>query len=163
VELVDYTDADLALSIELEADPQVMTELGGPRPVESIERVHPRRVMPTADGGMYLKVMPDGSDEAAGTIGVWWSEWNGEELWELGWMLRPRYHGRGMGSEALGMLIDRIRPEPRFDVVHAFPGVTNAPSNGLCRKFGFELLGSGEVEFAGRPLTVNHWALRTGA
>jgi hypothetical protein len=34
-----------------------------------------------------------------------------------------------------------MRAEPKFTHVHAFPGVTNAPSNALCRKLGFENLG----------------------
>jgi RimJ/RimL family protein N-acetyltransferase len=163
MELVNYTDEDLALSVALETDPVVMAELGGPRSLESIEKVHPRRVAPSADGGMWLNVVLEDEPEPVGSIGIWWSEWQDEELWEVGWMLRPQFHGRGLGSEALGMLIERLREDPRFDVVHAFPGATNAPSNALCRKFGFELLDGGEVEFAGRPLTVNHWALRTDA
>ena len=77
-------------------------------------------------------------------------------------MLLPQFHGRGLGSEALGMLIERLRAEPNSTPSTRSRGVTNAPSNGLCRKFGFELVDSGEVEFAGRPLNVNHWALRTG-
>ena len=161
MELVDYTDDDLALSIALETDPVVMAELGGPRSLESIEKVHPRRVSPPADGGMWLNIVLEDEPEPAGSIGVWWSEWEGTELWEVGWMLRPQFHGRGLGSRALGMLIERVRSDAKYDVVHAFPGVTNAPSNGLCRKFGFELVGSAEVEFAGRPLAVNHWVLRT--
>jgi RimJ/RimL family protein N-acetyltransferase len=163
MELVDYTDADLELSIALETDPVVMAELGGPRSLESIEKVHPRRVSPSADGGMWLKVMLPDEDEPVGSIGVWRSDWEDEELWEVGWMLLARFHGRGLGSEALGMLIERLRASPTFDLVHAFPGATNAPSNGLCRKFGFELVGGAEVEFAGRPLTVNHWVLDTRA
>ena len=46
-----------------------------------------------------------------------------------------------------------------IDAIHAFPGVANGPSNGLCRKFGFELLEEREIEFLGRPLRVNHWVL----
>ena len=165
MELVDYTDDDLALSIALESDPEVMAELGGPRPRESIERAHGRRIAGAlADGGLWLKILPDGSTDAAGALGVWRSKWREEEVWEVGWMLLPRFHGRGLGSEALAMLIERLRAEPRFDLVHAFPGVTNAPSNGLCRRFGFELVERDEVEFVGRPLEVNHWrlALREG-
>ena len=72
MKLVDYTDEDLALSIAMETDPIVMAELGGPRPIESIEKVHPRRVSPTADGGMWLNIVPDDESEPAGSIGVWW-------------------------------------------------------------------------------------------
>jgi hypothetical protein len=31
--------------------------------------------------------------------------------------------------------------------MHAFPNVDNAPSNAICRKFGFELLEACEFEF----------------
>jgi RimJ/RimL family protein N-acetyltransferase len=120
-------------------------------------------VAPSADGGMWLNIVLEPDGPPVGSLGVWWGDWQDEELWEVGWMLLPRFHGRGLGSEALGMLIERLRASPKFDVVHAFPGVTNRPSNGLCRKFGFELVDSDEIEFADRPLTVNHWALRTDA
>jgi RimJ/RimL family protein N-acetyltransferase len=163
MELLDYTDADLALSVALETDAEVMAELGGPRSLEAIERVHPKRVAPLAGGGLWLKIVPDGMSEAVGTLGVWRSQWRDEDLWEVGWMLLPAFHGRGLASEALGLLIERLRAEPRFDVVHAFPGVTNAPSNALCAKFGFELVERGEVEFDGRPLVCNHWTLRVAS
>ncbi len=160
MELVDYTDADLPLSVALESDPVVMAELGGPRPRDQIERAHRGRVAGAlADGGMWLKILPQAAAEPVGALGVWRSEFEGEELWEVGWMLLADFHGRGLGSEALGMLIERIRAEPQFELVHAFPGATNAASNGLCEKFGFQLQGESEVEFSGRPLRVNHWTL----
>ena len=68
MELVDYTDDDLPLSIALETDPVVMAELGGPRSLESIERVHPRRVSPSADRGMWLNVVLE--DEPAWRVFV---------------------------------------------------------------------------------------------
>ena len=110
MKLVDYTDDDLPLSIAgSETDPVVMAELGGPRSLESIERVHPRRVSPSADRGMWLDVVLEDEPEPVGSIGVWWSDWQGEELWEVGWMLRPQFHGRGLCSTALEMLIERLR------------------------------------------------------
>jgi RimJ/RimL family protein N-acetyltransferase len=157
MELLPYLDEDLALSLALETDPEVMRELGGPRDREGIEAVHPKRVK--GAGGPWLKIVPEPGGEAAGAIGIWESEWEGETVHEAGWMLLPAYHGRGLGSEALGLLLDRARDDPRFERVHAFPGVTNGPSNGLCRKFGFELLGESTVEFAGSELRINHWCL----
>jgi hypothetical protein len=42
----------------------------------------------------------------------------------------------------------------------AFPNVDNAPSNAICRKLGFELLGAFEFEFPkGQRLTCNDWRL----
>jgi hypothetical protein len=43
--------------------------------------------------------------------------------------------------------------------VHAFPGVTNAPSNGICRSLGFTFLGELDVDFAGRIIETNHWVI----
>ena len=43
--------------------------------------------------------------------------------------------------------------------MHAFPGATNAPSNGICRTLGFSLLGQRDVDFAGRVLHTNHWRI----
>ena len=160
LELVDYTDADLPLSVALESDPVVMADLGGPRPLDQIERAHRGRIAGGAGGGgMWLKIVPQGAGGPIGALGVWRSEFEGEETWEVGWMLLAEFHGRGLGSEALGLLIERMRAEPRFELVHAFPGATNAASNGLCEKFGFQLQGESEVEFSGRQLRVNHWSL----
>jgi len=161
VRLVDYTDDDLGFSIRIETDPRVMTELGGPRTVEAIERVHPKRVAQNRDDGIWQKIVTD-EDEDAGQIGVWCSEHDGEEIWEVGWMLLADFHGRGLGSAALAELIERMRAAGVYDVVHAFPGVTNGPSNGLCRKFGFELLGELELDFRGATLRANHWRLALG-
>jgi hypothetical protein len=43
--------------------------------------------------------------------------------------------------------------------VHAFPGVTNAPSNGICRSLGFRFVEEREVIFAGLALRANHWII----
>lgn len=157
--LVDYTDADLGFSVEIETDPVVMAELGGPRSVGAIERVHPKRVIADPADGLWQKIVTD-EGEDAGQIGVWRSEHAGEEVWEAGWMLLARFHGRGLGSQALGAVLARLRELGTYDAIHAFPGVTNGPSNGLCRKFGFELLGEIEGDFRGAPFRANHWFLR---
>ena len=157
--LVDYTDDDLAFSVALETDPEVMAHLGGPRPLADIERVHPKRVVTDPARGMWLKVLTDAGDEA-GQIGVWRAEHGGEEVWEVGWMLHTSFHGRGLGSAALGELIERMRDAGIYDVVHAYPGADNGPSNGLCRKFGFELVGEIDEEFRGVRFVGNHWVLR---
>jgi RimJ/RimL family protein N-acetyltransferase len=74
-------------------------------------------------------------------------------------MVLPEHQGRGIASAALGLLIERARAEPRFTSIHAFPPVTNAPSNALCRKAGFTLAEEMDFVYAGRTLRCNHWAL----
>jgi RimJ/RimL family protein N-acetyltransferase len=160
VDLVPYGESDLWLTEALELDPDVMRELGGPRPKEELPPVHERRVAANVDGdGWWLKVVPGPGDEPAGAIGIWPSEFQGAATYEVGWMLLPAFQGRGLASAALAILIDRARADGRFDTIHAFPGVSNGPSNALCRKFGFQLLEEDEVKFRDQTLRVNHWVL----
>jgi RimJ/RimL family protein N-acetyltransferase len=160
VELVTYTDADLALTEALECDPRMMGELGGPIDKAEIPAVHRKRLSGIANGDTWwLKIVPEPSGPPAGTIGIWPSEWNDRKIHEIGWMVLPEFQGRGVATGALEAILSRARAEPRLERVHAFPGVTNAPSNALCRKFGFSRTEQTEVKFRDRPLRVNHWEL----
>lgn len=64
-----------------------------------------------------------------------------------------------MGKAATAALIERARADGRWGAIHAYPGVTNAPSNGICRSLGFRLLGTAEIDFEDRSITANHWRL----
>jgi RimJ/RimL family protein N-acetyltransferase len=159
--LEPYEDADFELTVALETDPEVMRELGGPRPLDALAGVHRRRAAPDGPGDRWLKIVPEPGGPAAGTIGVWPSEWRGEPAHEVGWMVLPRFQGRGLASDALRELIGLLRADGRPEEVHAFPGTANAPSNALCRSAGFDLVERGAaVSFAGRELHCNHWVLR---
>ena len=160
MELVTYTDADLPLTEALECDPVVMSELGGPIPKADIPGVHRRRLDSHAGGDWWFKIVLEPSGPAVGAIGIWTTEWRGRQIHEAGWMLLPSFHGRGLAGMALEQLLLRARAESRFESVHAFPAVSNAPSNGLCRKFDFTMLETCDVEYAGRALRCNHWELR---
>ena len=117
--------------------------------------VHRRR----AQDDWYLKIAPELGGPPAGTIGIWDSELHGTPIHEVGWMVLPAFQGRGIATRALGLLIQRARSEPRFERIHAFPGVSNTPSNALCRKFGSELTGEEDFQFRNRTLRCNHWEL----
>jgi RimJ/RimL family protein N-acetyltransferase len=159
MELVTYTDADLALTAAVETDPVVMKELGGPRLPADIPEIHRRRLEGIANGDWWLKIVPEPQGPAAGTIGIWPATWQGREIHETGWTLLPAFQGQGLASAALELLLARARPDPRFSSLHAFPGISNGPSNGLCRKFGFTKLEACDIEYAGRVLRCNHWEL----
>jgi RimJ/RimL family protein N-acetyltransferase len=160
VELLPYTDEHLALTEALELDPEMMRELGGPADPVGVQSAHRRRVEGVANGDTwFVVIVPEPSSPPAGTIGIWESTFQGEPIHEVGWMVLTEFQGRGIASEALGLILERARGEPRFERIHAFPGVTNAPSNALCRKFGFILTEQSEVKFRDRPLHVNHWEL----
>ena len=159
MELLPYTDEHRGLTEALELDPEVMRELGGPADPADMERVHRMRVETVARGEWYFVIVPEPSGPAVGAIGIWNSTIAGGTIQEVGWMVLPEFQGRGIASEALGLLITRARSDPSYTRIHAFPGVTNAPSNALCRKSGFTLTEESQVEFRGRPLKVNHWEL----
>jgi RimJ/RimL family protein N-acetyltransferase len=132
-----------------------MRELGGPVARSELARIHRRRL----NDPWWFKIVPEPRGPAAGTIGIWETEHHGSQIHETGWMVLPEFQGRGIASAALKLLIERARAEPRFGAMHAFPAVTNAPSNALCRKHGFSLLEEAEFEFRGYPLRCNHWVL----
>lgn len=160
MELVPYTDDDMWLTEALETDPRVMAELGGPWPVEEISQIHRRRLEHIADGAWYFMIVPHPDEQAVGGITIWRSEWGDEPISEVGWTVLPEHQGRGYATVALRLLLERAQSDRRWGDIHAFPGLTNAASNALCRKFGFELLGEVEVDYGGRVLACNHWVLR---
>lgn len=154
-----YADEDMWLTEAMECDPQVMAHLGGPLTPADIPPIHKRRVVHTDDPGGYFVIIPDESTGAVGTVGIWPLDWNGTTIYETGWMLLPAFQGRTIASEALAMVLDSAKADPRIDAVHAFPNVENPASNAICRKFGFELLGRADGGYRGEPFETNHWRL----
>jgi RimJ/RimL family protein N-acetyltransferase len=163
VELAPYSEEHFELTKALECDPEVMRELGGPADPDDIPRVHRMRVESVANGEWWFVIVPEPSGPPAGTIGIWESTLKEQPMHEIGWMVLPEFQGRGIASEALLTIIDRARSNPGYSRIHAFPGVTNAPSNALCRGARFTHVEETEVHFRDRPLRVNHWELDVSA
>jgi RimJ/RimL family protein N-acetyltransferase len=163
MELVPYTDADILLTEALETDERVMAELGGPWPIDAIARIHERRLESIARGTWWFTIVPEPGARPVGMLGIFGSESDGEAISEAGWSVLPEHQGRGYASGALRLLLQRAREDSRWGAIHAFPGVTNGPSNALCRKFGFALVGEETVDYGGRSLRCNHWVLEPSA
>ncbi len=163
MELRDITMGDLPLYRELLTDPGTMAELGGPLQAEAPKL---RGIVEAVEAGRirYVVILPDGpTGEAAGTVCIWDHDQDGQTISEIGWMVLPAFQGRGLASQAVRVLLDRARAERRWHVIHAFPGVTNDPSNAICRKLGFTLREEREIAYAGRALRANHWVLNLEA
>lgn len=152
---------DLPLYEGLVTDPVTMSELGGPLPREGLSDKL-RGIVEDVEAGRvwYSVIVPDGRPAvAAGTVCIWSHDWEGQPLNEIGWMVLPSFQGRGLATAAVRSLLDRARAQERWDLIHAFPGITNGASNAICRKTGFSLIGERDIEYAGRTLRCNHWRL----
>jgi RimJ/RimL family protein N-acetyltransferase len=157
MELLRYEDADFGLTEALETDPVVMRELGGPIDRARLTEIHGRRL----NDPWWFKIVPVAPGPPAGTIGIWEKELDGATIFETGWLVLPAFQRRGIATAALDLLIRRAQDEPRFESMHAFPPVSNSPSNALCRKFDFSLLEQRDFVYEGRTLRCNHWVLAT--
>jgi RimJ/RimL family protein N-acetyltransferase len=161
MKLRDVEPGDLDAYVRMRCDPAMMADLGGPLPREGIAAKLETDVRKTRADEYWVSMIVSDETEpetVVGTVSLWSHE-DGDEagLSEIGWMVLPEYQGRGRAKRAVRALLERARDDGRWGVVHAFPGVTNAASNALCRSVGFTLVGERDIMFAGRLLRTNHW------
>jgi RimJ/RimL family protein N-acetyltransferase len=163
MELLPYTAEHLWLTEALETDERVMAELGGPWPRDAVAAIHERRLRSIAAGTWCFTIVPEQGQPPVGMIGIFGSDLDGSPISEAGWSILPAHQGRGYASSALRILLDRAQADGRWGPIHAFPGVTNDPSNALCRKSGFSMVGERTMDYGGRALHCNHWILEPSA
>ena len=150
VRLEAWGPGDLALLERLVGDPAMMEHLGGP---ESPEKIRDRQAR-YEDTDTAFKLVDDESGEGVGWVGYWESD----DAWEMGWAVAPEHQGKGIASQGTLLALDRAREDGSYRFVHACPDVDNAPSNAICRKLGFTLLGEIEGEYPpGHPRRFNDW------
>jgi RimJ/RimL family protein N-acetyltransferase len=156
-----WAEGDLWLEERLMGDPAMTEYLGGPESLEKIRERHERYCKMTGSdtGEMFvILVRPDGA--AAGSVGYWEMEWQGERTWEAGWSVLPEFQGRGLATRAIMLMADRVRAVGKYRYLHAFPKVDNGASNAVCRKTGFSLQGEADFEYPrGNPIRCNDWRL----
>lgn len=143
--------------------PEMTEHIGGPETPEQLERRLQRYVAARTDTArMFIAIVkPEGT--AAGSVGFWERDWQGNTVYETGWGVLPEFQGRGIASIATAKTIEIARASRRRDAVHAFPSVDNGPSNAICRKLGFELLGECQFEYPkGHWMLTNDWRLSLG-
>jgi RimJ/RimL family protein N-acetyltransferase len=153
---------DVDLYVRMRCDPAMMAGLGGPLPREGMEaKVRRDAREAAADTEWILMIIPDESapDVVAGSVCLWSHDSDDEPLSEIGWMVLPEFQGRGIGKLAVRTLLERARVKKRWGLVHAFPSITNTPSNGVCRSVGFTLVGQRDMTFADRSIRSNHWVI----
>lgn len=155
---VRIDDADAY--VRMWCDPTMTAELGGPMPRDGIEDEVACDVAEVASGTTWICMILSGDDESAavaGSVTVWSQDHHGVPISRIGWMVLPEFQGRGLGKGAVRHVLERARDEDRWGIVHAFPAVTNAASNGVCRSLGFTLVGVEDLDFADSHFRTNHW------
>jgi RimJ/RimL family protein N-acetyltransferase len=146
VHIRPLAEGDLDLMRAILGDPRMTEHLGGPQTEEAIREAHRAYLADDAPGGVFAITL---GDDAAGVgwIGYWETELHGSLVWEAGLSVLPDWQGRGIGSRAFRIALDRAAAERRHRHVHAFVGLDNASSNRMCASLGFELLGETDVEY----------------
>lgn len=156
-----WSEGDYPLLQRLLGDPSMTTHLGGPETPTQIRARHKRYCnLLNSDKG-YMYVVMVGPDRIpAGSVGYWPKEWLGQNVWETGWSTLPEFQGQGVATQAMNLLIEQIRADNTYPFLHAFPSVENGPSNAICRKLNFTLLGQVEFEYPpGHLMLTNDWQL----
>lgn len=159
VELRPWTEADIDVLRQANS-PSMTTHLGGPEPDEKIEERNRRYARDWETGASWMfRIDVPGLGDAVGSVGYWPSEWDGEEVYEMGWAVAEPWQGRGIATDAVRRCLEYASRHGELDRMTAFPLIENTASNAICRKTGFELLGQGD--FPGRrgdTVRVNVWA-----
>ncbi len=156
IRLEPWSPGNLPLLEKLLGDPAMMTHLGGPEPLEKIAKRQTRY----EQDPRQLRIVDEATGEGIGWVGYWDREWRDMDVYEIGWSVLPGHQGRGVASQATRGALDAARAEGGRRYVHAYPSVDNGPSNGICRKVGFELLGPYEFEWppeSGTMMRCNDW------
>jgi RimJ/RimL family protein N-acetyltransferase len=153
VTLEPWTAADRPLLDALLGVPEMMEYLGGPESKEKLDERQARY----ENNPRSLRITVDG--KGVGWVGYWDHEQEDSELaWETGWSVRREFQGRGIATAAMRLAFEQMRRDGNRRYVHATTTVDNAPSNALCAKLGFELVGQIDYEYPpGNPVHGNDW------
>ena len=159
VHIERWSADDLELLRQLNA-PEIRNHTGGPETDEQVIARHERYVRGPGprSGTMFTIVLPDGVK--VGSVGYWERLWHDEPVYEMGWAVLPAYQGRGLATAAVRAAIAEAAAERKLRWAHAYPSVDNPPSNAVCRKAGFTLLGETEFEYPpGHLMRSNDWRI----
>ena len=159
VRIEPWGEGDLPILEQSLSDPAMMKYLGGP---ESPEKIAERQRRYERPDSRQFKIVIEATGEGVGWVGYWERTWRDDQVYEIGWSVLPAYQGRGIAGLATAEAIAIARSEGKHRFLHAYPSVENGPSNAICRKLGFTLLGEHELEYpagSSKFMRCNDWRL----
>lgn len=158
--LESWADTDVDLERRSNV-PEMTRHLGGVESEEQILARHKRLVELAGTGkGRMFRVVLLPELEAVGSVGYWERVWQDETVYEMGWKVLPPFQGRGIAAVAVAAAVAYAGTERKHRYIHAFPSVDNVPSNAICRKVGFVLVGECDFEYPkGSIMRCNDWRL----
>ena len=159
VRIEPWGEGDLPILEQSLSDPAMMKYLGGP---ESPEKIAERQRRYERPDSRQFKIVIEATGEGVGWVGYWERTWREEQVYEIGWSVLPAFQGRGIAGLATDQVIAIARSEGKHRFLHAYPSVENGPSNAICRKLGFTLLGEHEFEYplgSSKFMHCNDWRL----
>ncbi len=141
-------------------DPEMTVYLGGPETPEQIRERHERYLRCRPGQDQMFVILAGPAKQPAGLVGYWEHDWQGQQVKEIGWSVLIEFQGKGVATRAATLAAQHARAEGSFRYLHAFAAVDNAPSNAVCRKIGFELIGQVDMEDRpGQIMRCNEWRL----
>jgi RimJ/RimL family protein N-acetyltransferase len=147
-----FQQDDLPLLCAMNADPEVMRWLGGPRTRErTLEQAEAVQTAFPLTGRGMIAVERRADGAFLGISGLNRLEWYPDEI-EVGWRLRPEVRGHGYATEAGRAWVARAFRELSVPRVISVADVPNVRSQAVMRRLGMRLdhharLKDGEEEF----------------
>ncbi|RNE67380.1 GNAT family N-acetyltransferase [Cryobacterium tepidiphilum] len=153
--LEPWSDAGLDV-LRRQNTPAMTRHLGGPELEEAVGGRH-QRYLHLEDGEMMVVRL---GEVAIGSIGYWARSWDGHEVYETGYAIFSEFGGHGYATAALRLVASRAALRATRRHLHAFPRVDHAASNAVCRRAGFELVGTSSFEYPkGTWAESNDWRM----
>jgi RimJ/RimL family protein N-acetyltransferase len=160
--LEPWGEDDQPLLERLLGDPAMTEHLGGPESPEKLAERH-KRYLNAQPGVIEMFKVVDEGGESVGSVGYWERDDADEgKVFETGWAVLPGFQGRGIATIATAQVIEVLKAQRKHRYLYAFPSEDNHPSNAICRKLGFELVGLTEYEYpkdSGNIMRCNDWRL----